>query len=249
MASVNRKSLSLTDVARFKRKFNDYGFAEHMKKEQSYMLTPFDLSECVGPVDTPYPKPPLGSQPGSSLLEPSWSSSQRGKSFNTHNLRKALSGTRIPCRKIYLRNGKQELDGKQEKFACKSNANHMPKTNVTGQKKKRSRIPVPIVKARASRSTNETKEATKEKPATKRHFSLLTLGRKMQPSKIPVRIDKVSKETKTLFYKLSWMELWSSQICFFLSLTFVSLRNSAMKDDPSCDKVNIFPVCILPFFL
>ena len=56
MASAIRKSSSFTDAVTLKQKIRSYGFSSNEK--QSYMLTPFDLSECVGLQN--YPKEPLG---------------------------------------------------------------------------------------------------------------------------------------------------------------------------------------------
>ena len=55
MASAIRKSSSFSDAVTLKQKIRSYGFSSN--ERQSYMLTPFDLSECVGLQN--YPKEPL----------------------------------------------------------------------------------------------------------------------------------------------------------------------------------------------
>ena len=194
MATAYRKSTSLTDVARFNRNLKSFGSVKDMSKVKQ-SKTPCDLSDCVGPVNTPSPKrkEPLGSQPSTSL-KPSWSCSQLRQGRNKHAPKKTSSITvsksddklcrkRTPCKKSDLPSGNQFVNGNKEKPAARSKGSN-------------SRIPLPIRTVRASRSENDMKLAKQEKPVVKRHFSSPTLGGKVMPSKIPVRVHKVSEEEK-----------------------------------------------------
>ena len=178
MATANRKSTSLTHVAKFNRNLKSFGSMKDMNKVKQ------------GNMRAPYPKEPLESQPGISLLKPpgSFSLLARGNNINIRVPRKASSTTllrsdqrlprrRITCRKTIISERKQRLQLNQSEV-CKNIGCTKPRCCSAEQNVRYAR-----------KSATKLKPASKEKPTVvKLHLSSPDL------SKIHAGKSKVNKE-------------------------------------------------------
>ena len=194
MASTSRRSSSLTDVTILQAKFKDYGFTREEKLKQRFMLTPFDLPECVGLQNRTYPKQPLGPCSAGSMFSSGCRPPRCDHDHDQSSLRKVKSAT------VLLQD--QGLSGKNASSA----KTQLPDARLNLQfhsterlrKQKKQRISGPDSGPAASRSAIELRRKEKVKrTVVKRHLSSPDLGRNM-PSDILVRLVEMSKKSITI---------------------------------------------------